>query len=131
MKMTGWAAIAAGAALLAAGAAHAQGNLPAVPPKALSPGKINDFPTVARAEYVMACMSGAPQQYEYLLKCSCAVDTIAAHMTYDQFVDAQTIRSLQESHNRNALDVYGNLDITKKPLDRFYIAEAYAELKCF
>lgn len=118
MKMTGWAAIAAGTAILAAGAAHAA-------------GKTNDFPTVARAEYVMACMSGAPQQYEYLQRCSCAVDTIAAHMTYEQFVDAQTIRSMQESHNRNALEVYGNLDIAKKPLDRFYIAEAYAELKCF
>jgi hypothetical protein len=132
MTKTGWAGIAAGVALLAAGSALAQGNLYAVPPVALgSVGKTNDFPTVARAEYVMACMSGAPQQYEYLMKCSCAIDTMAGHLTYEQFVDAQTIRSMQQSHNRNAIDVYGNLDINKKPLDRFYLAEAYAELKCF
>jgi hypothetical protein len=97
---------------------------------ALGAGKTNDFPTPARVEYVMACMSGAPQEYEYLQKCSCAVDTIAAHLTYEQFVDAQTIRSMQQSHGQNA-QVYRNLDIAKEPVDLFYLAEAYAELKCF
>ena len=51
-------------------------------------------------------------------------------MTYEQFVDAQTIRSMQQSHNYHA-NVYRNLDIAKQPLDRFYLAEAYAELRCF
>jgi hypothetical protein len=117
MTKTGWAAFGLCALLLAGGPAQAA-------------GKSNDFPTPARVEYVMACMSGAPQDYEYLQKCSCALDTIAAHMTYNQFVDAQTIRSLQQSHNQHAM-VYLNLDIAKEPVDRFYLAEAYAELRCF
>jgi len=118
MTKAGLSGIAVGVLLLAAGSAWAK-------------GKANDFPTSARVEYVLACMSGAPQQYEYLQKCSCALDTIAAHMTYEQFVNAQTIRSMQQSRNRNAMEVYGNINIAKKPLDRFYLAEAYAELRCF
>ena len=58
------------------------------------------------------------------------VDAIASHLTYDEFVDAQTIRSIQQSHNARA-DVFRNLDIAKDPLDRFYLAEAYAQLRCF
>ncbi len=117
MTKTGWATIGLCALLLAGGPAWAT-------------GKTSDFPTQARVEYVLACMSGTSQNYEYLQKCSCALDTIASHMTYDQFVDAQTIRSIQQSHNAKA-EVYRNLDIAKKPLDRFYLAEAYAELRCF
>lgn len=118
MTKSGWTALGLCAFLLAGGPAWAV-------------GKTNDFPTPARVEYVMACMSGSPRGYEYLQKCSCALDTIAEHITYEQFVDAQTIRSMQQSHNRNAIEVYGNLDIAKQPLDRFYLAEAYAELRCF
>jgi len=92
--------------------------------------RINDFPTQARVEYVLACMSDVASDYVYMQKCSCAVDTIAAHLTYDQFVDAQTIRSVQQSFNAHA-DVYRNLDIAKERLDKFYRAEALAELKCF
>jgi len=117
MTKTVWTSLGLCALLLAGGPAWAA-------------GKTNDFPTPARVEYVMACMSGSTQQYEYLQKCSCALDTIAAHMTYNEFVDAQTIRSMQQSHNYHA-DVYRNLDIAKAPLDRFYLAEAYAELRCF
>lgn len=92
--------------------------------------RINDFPTQARVEYVLACMSNVTSDYIHMQQCSCAVDTIAAHLTYDQFVDAQTIRSVQQSFNAHA-DVYRNLDIAKEPLDKFYRAEALAELKCF
>ena len=117
MTKTGLAAITMGALLLAAGSAMAK-------------GKNNDFPTQARVEYVMACMSDTGENYMSLRRCSCALDTIASHMTYDQFVDAQTIRSMQQSRNAHA-DIYRNLDVAKKPLDRFYLAEAYAQLRCF
>lgn len=117
MTKTVWTSLGLCALLLAGGPAWAA-------------GKTNDFPTPARVEYVLACMSGSSQQYEYLQKCSCALDTIAQHMTYDEFVDAQTIRSMQQSHNYHA-NIYRNLDIAKQPLDRFYLAEAYAELRCF
>ena len=117
MMKTGWSGLAFVVLLLAAGSA-------------LAKGKTNDFPTAARVEYVLACMSGTAQDYAYLNKCSCALDAIASHVSYDEFVNAQTLRSLQQSKNRRA-DLFRNLDIAKEPLDRFYLAEAYAELRCF
>lgn len=108
---------AAGAMMLTAGLAHAT-------------GKANDFPTEARAEYVFACMESNLQNQEFLQKCSCAIDTIAKRITYQQYSDAQTILALQNSQLRNA-EVYRSLDVAKKPLDLLYHAEAAAELKCF
>lgn len=52
----------------------------------------NDFPTRARVEFVLACMqeSHAPPQ-ESMYKCSCAIDAIAARVTYSKWVDLSTI----------------------------------------
>lgn len=108
---------AAGALLLAGASASAK-------------GKINDFPTEARAEYVFACMASNERNQAFLHKCSCAIDTIASRMTYDDYVGVQTILAIQQTHSQNA-QVYRSLDIVKDPLDKLYHAEAAAELKCF
>lgn len=52
----------------------------------------NDFPTVARVEYVIACMQEAklPPQ-ESLYKCSCVVDAIAEKLRYDDWVELSTL----------------------------------------
>jgi hypothetical protein len=41
----------------------------------------NDYPTSARADYVIGCMAANGNTHEALLKCSCAIDTIASLMT--------------------------------------------------
>jgi hypothetical protein len=69
----------AAAALLAAYAAPSPGAPPA-----------NDYPTVARVQYVEACMLAHHGTTADLYKCSCAIDHIAARLTYDQFVEAST-----------------------------------------
>lgn len=58
----------------------------------LMPGiaSANDFPTSARAEYVLECMKNNQGKYEFLYKCSCAVDQIAAKLKYDDFVEMST-----------------------------------------
>jgi hypothetical protein len=52
----------------------------------------NDFPTRARVEYVLTCMSEtkAPQQ-ESMYKCSCAIDAIADKVSYSTWVDLSTV----------------------------------------
>lgn len=96
--------------------------------------RINDFPTRARVEFVLACMSDVEKNqqnsFEYLTRCSCAVDTIAKYMTYEQFERAHTLRSLIQSKKQNT-EVFQSPDISKKPLDRYYHAQAMAEIKCF
>ena len=50
----------------------------------------NDFPTTARMEYVLECMKDNGGKYEYLYKCSCAVDRIADRLKYDDYLEAST-----------------------------------------
>jgi len=52
----------------------------------------NDFPTRARVEFVLTCMSEskAPQQ-EAMYKCSCAIDAIADKVSYSTWVDLSTV----------------------------------------
>lgn len=97
---------------------------------ALAAGKVNDFPTEARAEYVFACMAANNMDFLYLRKCSCAVDAIASRMTYEEYVHAETILRLQRSYSPDA-DVYRSVRVYKKPLDALFRAQAAAELKCF
>jgi hypothetical protein len=46
----------------------------------------NDFPTSGRVEYVLECMQKHDGKYEFLYKCSCAVDRIARSLSYDDYV---------------------------------------------
>lgn len=50
----------------------------------------NDFPTSARMEYVLECMKNNQGKYEFLYKCSCAVDQIASKLKYDDYVEMST-----------------------------------------
>ena len=50
----------------------------------------NDYPTVARVEYVQECIARNGGNLADLYKCSCAVDRIADRLTYDDFVEAGT-----------------------------------------
>ena len=50
----------------------------------------NDYPTYARVEYVQECMIRNGGNLAYLYKCSCVIDRLAEHFTYDEFVEAST-----------------------------------------
>jgi len=64
------------ALLIASGAAHAA----------------NDFPTSARVLFVEDCIRLNPgPYYEMVNKCSCAVDSLAEQINYDEFTTMQTI----------------------------------------
>jgi hypothetical protein len=50
----------------------------------------NDYPTSARVEYVQECIARNGGNLSDLYKCSCVIDRIADHLTYDDFVEAST-----------------------------------------
>lgn len=54
----------------------------------------SDFPTVARADYVFACMQVNGQSRDALEKCSCSIDVIAEIMTFEEYEQIETIRSI-------------------------------------
>ncbi len=51
---------------------------------------VHDYPTIARVEYVNECMLKSGGKLAALYQCSCAIDRIAAALTYDDFVEAST-----------------------------------------
>jgi hypothetical protein len=50
----------------------------------------NDYPTTARVEYVQECMTKNGGVLSDMYKCSCVIDNLAQHLTYDDFVEAGT-----------------------------------------
>lgn len=74
---------------LAAGPAKTDAPAKAdTPAKAAAPR--NDYPTVARVEYVEECIARNGGNLADLYKCSCAIDRMADRLTYDDFVEAGT-----------------------------------------
>ena len=63
-----------------------------------STANANDFPTLARVEYVLRCMdSNGGQKYEILYACTCLIDKIADKFAYDEFVEAEVYRQLRRT----------------------------------
>ncbi len=59
---------------------------------------VNDFPTLARIEYVLQCMQKkGGQNYDTLFACVCSIDKIAAQMSYDDYTEAQTFTYLRST----------------------------------
>lgn len=51
----------------------------------------NDFPTLARVQYVAQCQNTHPGPlYEMQSKCACAVDHLAGQLSYEQFEALKT-----------------------------------------
>lgn len=50
----------------------------------------NDYPTYARVQYVQDCAARAGGSQADVYKCSCIIDKIAEHLTYDDFVEEST-----------------------------------------
>src|SRR5271166_3888238 len=58
--------------------------------------ELNDYPTVARADYVFACMKTNGDTRPALEKCSCSIDVIASLLPYERYVDGETVLSLAQ-----------------------------------
>jgi len=91
----------------------------------------NDYPTAARADYVIGCMAANGNTHEALLKCSCAIDTIAGLMPYPRYEQAETALSLQAGGG-----VGGRVGLFRDPpqlkavIEELRRAQAEANLQC-
>jgi len=57
---------------------------------------LNDYPTVARADYVFACMAANGQTRAMLERCSCSIDHIATVLPYEAYVSAETVLRMRQ-----------------------------------
>ena len=92
--------------------------------------KTESIPTAEKVEYVFACVQGNEDSQAYISKCSCSIDYIDEQMTYDDYVEAETIMSLRQIYGEksimfrntpNAMEIYTNM--------QNLLAEA--EMECF
>ena len=90
----------------------------------------NDFPTLARSEFVFACMSSNASNRDFMAKCSCAVDEIAKRMSYEEYAQAEAIARLWEGASPRE-EAFKSVGLSKERMDKLFKAQAASELECF
>ncbi len=90
---------------------------------------VNDYPTNARADYVFVCMAANGQTRDMLEKCSCAIDQIASVLSYDDYVKAETVLSMQHMGGDRAAAFRSTG--SNEMVANYRRAEAEAEILCF
>ncbi len=90
----------------------------------------NDYPTVARADYVFGCMATNGQTREALEKCSCSVDVIASILPYEQYVEAETVMSMSVVSGER-MSMFRTAPMMQRIVADLRRAQAEAEIRCF
>jgi len=92
--------------------------------------RLNDYPTAARADYVFGCMAVNGQTRTALLQCSCSIDMIASILPYDQYVEAETVLSMQQVGGER-MSIFRTAAMAKALVSDLRRAQAEAEIRCF
>ncbi len=90
---------------------------------------LNDYPTVTRADYVFACMQVNGQTRDMLDKCACSIDQIAALITFNEYEEAETVKSVQMRNDRKVAVL--NSPQMQEKIKNLKRAQVEAELRCF
>ena len=90
----------------------------------------NDYPTVARADYVFACMQTNGGTRAVLAKCSCSIDQIAALLPYDEYEQAETIMAVRQKGGEN-VTMFNSWAPFLEKVNNLKRAQVEAELRCF
>ena len=119
--------LAFGAALLATsllpGTAGAQGNQ-------VNQGLINDYPTLARADYVFGCMAANGQTRDVLERCVCSIDLVATILPYERYVEAETVlRTSQVGGEKTS--IFKTSQAMQNIVADLRRAQVEAEFRCF
>ena len=88
------------------------------------------YPTVDRVQFVLECMKNHEGKYEYLYKCSCAIDAIAKQMPYDTFVEAANI-ARYSGMGGERMGVFRDSDEMRALAKKWKAVEAEANQACF
>ncbi|MBS0251309.1 MAG: hypothetical protein JSR78_09610 [Proteobacteria bacterium] len=89
----------------------------------------NDYPTVARADYVYACMAVNGQTRPMLEKCSCSIDEIANILPYAQYEEAETLISVGLKGGENV--AWTHAPEFQEKVKNLRRAQVEGELRCF
>jgi hypothetical protein len=107
-------------------------NAAAAGPSAAAAPANNDYPTSTRVDYVIGCMAANGNTREAMMKCSCAIDTIAGLMPYKDYEEAETALSMQAGGGVGGrVGLFRDPPEIKKVIEQLRQAQAEANLQCF
>ena len=89
----------------------------------------NDYPTEARADYVFGCMEANGGTREALRRCACSIDVVASILSYDKYVEAETVLSVVQVGGDKA-GIFRTPGMTEKVAE-LRRAQAEGEIRCF
>ena len=101
-----------------------------VAPTTAQDGAHNDYPTVARADYIFGCMAVNGQTRDALQRCSCSIDVISTLLPYPEYEEAETIMSVRMRGGKNA-SMFVTMPILREKVANLKRAQVEAELRCF
>ncbi len=103
----------------------------ALPARAAAPHHPkNDYPTAARADYVIGCLAANGFKRELLDKCACGIDTIADMLPYDDYEKADTILRMQQGGLGERGAMFRDTPIAKDETEKLRRAQAEVNLRC-
>ena len=91
---------------------------------------LNDYPTVARADYVFGCMTVNGETQEALQKCSCSIDVIASILPYEKYETAAAFMSVCQLQGEKGM-LFRQSEPAKHAVGELQRARAEAEVRCF
>jgi hypothetical protein len=89
-----------------------------------------DYPTSARADYVVGCLAANGFQHVKLDACACSIDVIANYMSYDDYELANTIMSMQQASVGPRGGLFRDTPVAKQTMEHLNRAQAEALLRC-
>jgi hypothetical protein len=92
--------------------------------------EINDYPTVARSEYVFGCLKANGETRQAIEQCSCSIDVIASLLPYDRYVTGETVLSMAQVRG-NLGAQFRSTEQATGALNDLRRAQAEAEVRCF
>jgi hypothetical protein len=90
----------------------------------------NDYPTTARADYVLACVNVNGGTQEALQRCSCSIDVIASILPYDRYQAAETVLRMRQLGGGYLAQEFRQQE-SNEILSSLREAQAEAEVRCF
>lgn len=90
----------------------------------------DDYPTAVIADYVLGCMAANGNTFESLHQCSCSIDYIKSHMSYDAYEKAQTIMQVQLDRGQRGI-FYRDSNWAKNRVEELQKHQAESTLRCF
>ncbi|UIJ32055.1 hypothetical protein LV780_08535 [Cereibacter azotoformans] len=90
---------------------------------------LNDYPTLARADYIFACLAANGQDRNTMRRCACSIDVIASILPYEAYEKAETILAMRLGAGERA-NLF-RIPSTQAGVADLRRAQAEAEMTCF